>query len=112
MRRPWQWTSFEPELMPAASVETSTSWAAQARELLDLHGLSLPEVSARLGIPSRDIQRAVAKTKPLRLRHTKFGDGVFTQGFHQGDKREVLVYFPGVGQKRLILKYAGLVVVE
>ena len=103
---------FEPELMPAASVETSTSWAAQARELLDLHGLSLPEVSARLGIPSRDIQRAVAKTQPLRLRHAKFGDGVFTQGFHQGDKREVLVYFPGVGQKRLILKYAGLVVVE
>ena len=105
--------AFEPELMPVATVtETNTSWAAQARELLDLHGLSLPEVSARLGIPSRDIQRAVAKTQPLRLRHAKFGDGVFTQGFHQGDKREVLVYFPGVGQKRLILKYAGLVVLD
>lgn len=104
---------FVPEQVAApALAEAGHSWAAQARELLDLHGLSLPEVSARLGIPSRDIQRAVAKTKPLRLRHAKFGDGVFTQGFHQGDKREVLVYFPGVGQKRLILKYAGLTVLE
>ncbi|AWN24603.1 ATP-dependent helicase [Deinococcus irradiatisoli] len=103
---------FVPEALPAAATEPSTSWATQARELLDLYGLSLPEVSARLGIPSRDIQRAVAKTKPLRLRHGKFGDGVFAQGFHQGDKREVLVYFPGVGQKRLILKYAGLTVLE
>ncbi|GAA4017616.1 DEAD/DEAH box helicase [Deinococcus rubellus] len=105
--------AFEPEVAPPpAASGSSHSWAAQARELLDLHGLSLPEVSARLSIPSRDIQRAVAKTNPLRLRHAKFGDGVFTQGFHQGDKREVLVYFPGVGQKRLILKYAGLVVVD
>jgi DEAD/DEAH box helicase domain-containing protein len=98
---------------PAAAAEiVNTSWAVQARELLDLHGLSLPEVSARLGIPSRDIQRAVAKTQPLKLRHAKFGDGAFVQGFYQGEKREVLVYFPGVGQKRLILKYAGLSVVE
>ncbi|TSA86680.1 DEAD/DEAH box helicase [Deinococcus detaillensis] len=109
--------TFEPELVPLVAVTESLpsgpiSWAAQARELLDLQGLSLPEVSARLGIPSREIQKVVAKTKPLRLRHAKFGDGVFTQGFHQGDKREVLVYFPGVGQKRLILKYAGLTVLE
>ncbi len=103
---------FEAELVPAPSLEAVTSWAAQARELLDLHGLSLPEVSARLGVPSREIQRAVAKTQPLRLRHAKFGDGVFTQGFHQGERREVLVYFPGVGQKRLILKYAGLSVID
>ncbi|MCP2015852.1 DEAD/DEAH box helicase domain-containing protein [Deinococcus sp. HSC-46F16] len=88
------------------------SWPLQARELLDLHGLSLPEVSARLGIPSRELQRAVSTTEPLRLRHVKFGEGVFLQGFHAGDRREVLVYFPGVGQKRLLLKFAGLTVVE
>lgn len=93
-----------PELPPA--------WPLQARELLDLHGLSLPEVSARLGIPSREIQRAVNTTQPLRLRHAKFGDGVFMQGFGQGEKREVLLYFPGVGQKRLLLKFAGLTVIE
>ena len=51
-------------------------------------------------------------TQPLRLHHAKFGDGVFMQGFGQGDKREVLVYFPGVGQKRLLLKFAGLSVIE
>lgn len=89
-----------------------TGWPLQARELLDLHGLSLPEVSARLGIPSRELQRAVSTTQPLRLRHAKFGDGVFMQGFHQGERREVLVYFPGVGQKRLLLKFAGLTVIE
>ncbi|GGR94932.1 DEAD/DEAH box helicase [Deinococcus sedimenti] len=88
------------------------SWPTQARELLDLHGLSLPEVSARLGIPSRELQRAVSTTQPLRLRHPKFGEGVFMQGFHQGERREVLLYFPGVGQKRLLLKFAGLTVIE
>ncbi|MBZ9749952.1 DEAD/DEAH box helicase [Deinococcus sp. HMF7604] len=88
------------------------SWPLQARELLDLYGLSLPEVSARLGIPSRELQRAVSTTEPLRLQHPKFGVGVFMQGFHQGERREVLVYFPGVGQKRLLLKFAGLTVTE
>lgn len=97
-----------PEPVP----ELAPSWPLQARELLDLHGLSLPEVSARLGIPSRELQRAVSSTQPLRLHHAKFGDGVFMGGFHQGDKREVLVYFPGVGQKRLLLKFAGLSVIE
>ncbi|GMA15951.1 DEAD/DEAH box helicase [Deinococcus metallilatus] len=95
----------EPPVLPA-------SWPLQARELLDLHGLSLPEVSARLGIPSRELQRAVSTTEPLRLRHAKFGEGVFLQGFGQGDRREVLAYFPGVGQKRLLLKFAGLTVIE
>ncbi|UBV42909.1 DEAD/DEAH box helicase [Deinococcus taeanensis] len=88
------------------------SWPLQARELLDLHGLSLPEVSARLGIPSRELQRAVSGTPSLRLLHPKFGEGVFMQGFHQGERREVLIYFPGVGQKRLLLKFAGLSVID
>ena len=98
--------------VPDALPELPPSWPAQARELLDLHGLSLPEVSARLGIPSRELQRVVGGTAPLRLRHPKFGEGVFMGGFHQGERREVLVYFPGVGQKKLILKYAGLSVVD
>lgn len=96
-----------PDLPPALP----PAWPLQARELLDLHGLSLPEVSARLGIPSREIQRVVNTTQPLRLRHVKFGDGVFMQGSGQGERREVLVYFPGVGQKKLLLKFAGLTVV-
>ncbi|GGL96088.1 DEAD/DEAH box helicase [Deinococcus aerophilus] len=98
--------------LPEPAPDLPPSWPLQARELLDLYGLSLPEVSARLGIPSRELQRAVSSTQPLRLQHAKFGEGVFLQGFHQGERREVLVYFPGVGQKRLLLKFAGLRVVE
>ncbi|MFC4639125.1 DEAD/DEAH box helicase [Deinococcus hohokamensis] len=100
------------EVLPDTVPNLPASWPLQARELLDLHGLSLPEVSARLGIPSRELQRAVTGTQPLRLRHARFGEGVFMQGFHQGERREVLVYFPGLGQKRLLLKHAGLQVVE
>ncbi|WP_034387889.1 DEAD/DEAH box helicase [Deinococcus sp. YIM 77859] len=102
----------EPEAPLPERPALPPSWPLQARELLDLYGLSLPEVSARLGIPSRELQRAVSTTGPLRLRHAKFGEGVFLQGFYQGERREVLVYFPGVGQKRLLLKYAGLTVLE
>ncbi|RTR30299.1 DEAD/DEAH box helicase [Deinococcus radiophilus] len=98
---------------PADVPQPPADWPSQARELLDLRGLSLPEVSARLGIPSREIGRAVAtSTSPLRLAHPKWGEGHLLQGFGQGERREVLVYFPGVGQKRLLLKYAGLKVVS
>ncbi|ACO45012.2 putative DEAD/DEAH box helicase-like protein [Deinococcus deserti VCD115] len=99
-------------VLPDEAPDLPASWPLQARELLDLHGLSLPEVSARLGIPSRELQRAVTSTQPLRLLHARFGEGVFMQGFHQGERREVLVYFPGIGQKRLLLQHAGLKVVE
>ncbi len=98
----------EGEAIPDVAPALPGDWAQQARELLDLHGLSLPEVSARLGIPSREIQRAVSATAPLRLSHAKFGEGILTQGSGQGDAREVLVYFPGHGYKRLLVKYAGL----
>ncbi|AXG99635.1 DUF1998 domain-containing protein [Deinococcus wulumuqiensis] len=98
----------EGEVAPDVAPTLPGDWAQQARELLDLHGLSLPEVSARLGIPSREIQRAVSATAPLRLSHAKFGEGILTQGSGQGDAREVLVYFPGHGYKRLLVKYAGL----
>ncbi|WP_412027839.1 DEAD/DEAH box helicase [Deinococcus yunweiensis] len=97
-----------PDILP----DLPPSWPLQARELLDLHGLSLPEVSARLGIPSREIQRMVDTKTPLRLKHPKFGEGVFLSGFHQGERREVLVYFPGMGQKRLLLAHASLAVTE
>jgi DEAD/DEAH box helicase domain-containing protein len=84
------------------------AWPLQARELIDLYGLSLPEVSARLGIPSREIVRAVGEQGPLRLSHPSFGEGVLMQGAGSGDARTALVYFPGVGQKKLLVKVAGL----
>ncbi|UTA49720.1 hypothetical protein MSS93_07365 [Deinococcus radiodurans] len=58
------------------------------------------------------MQRAVNTTAPLRLAHAKFGEGILTQGSGSGDAREVLVYFPGHGYKRLLVKYAGLSVVQ
>lgn len=88
------------------------SWPFQARELLDLYGLTLPEISARLGVPSREIQRAVANTPTIRLRHPKFGEGILLQGYYQGDRREILVHFPDVGNKKLLLSYANIEVVK
>ncbi len=88
-----------------------SAWPLQARELIDLYGLSLPEVSARLGVPSREIVRAVGEQGPLRLSHPSFGEGVLMQGAGSGDARTALVYFPGVGQKKLLVKVAGLKVV-
>ncbi|SEI88708.1 DEAD/DEAH box helicase domain-containing protein [Deinococcus reticulitermitis] len=102
----------EAEVLPDVPPTLPGDWPLQAREWLDLHGLSVPEVSARLGIPSRELQRAVSQTPPLRLSHAKFGEGILTQGSGQGDAREVLVYFPGHGYKRLLVKYAGLSVVQ
>lgn len=84
------------------------AWPLQARELLDLHGLSLTEVSARLGLPSREIQRGLGQHGPLRVLHPSFGEGVLLQGAGSGDARTALVYFPGVGQKKLLVKVAGL----
>ena len=110
--RPVHAAQPSPEPLPDQPPAPPAGWPLQARELLDLRGLSLPEVSARLSIPSREIQRAVASTQPLRLHHAKWGEGHLLQGFGQGERREVLVYFPGVGQKRLLLKYAGLKVVS
>ena len=88
------------------------NWPLQARELLDLYGLSLTEVSARLGIPSREIQRGLGQHGPLRVLHPSFGEGVLMQGAGSGEARTALVYFPGVGQKKLLVKVAGLRAIE
>ena len=101
----------EKVVMPAPVAILDSAWPSQARELIDLYGLSLPEVSARLGIPSREIVRAVGEQGPLRLSHPSFGEGVLMQGAGSGDARTALVYFPGVGQKKLLVKVAGLKVI-
>ena len=80
----------------------------EARALVELHGLSLTEVSARLGVPSRDLQGALRGAGTLRVRHEKFGEGALLGGSGSGERREVLVYFPGHGQKRLVLAQAKL----
>ena len=87
-------------------------WLAQARELVELRGLSLTEVSAKLGLPSRELGRALSGSKPLRVRHAQFGEGTVLGGSGAGERREVLAYFPGAGQKRLLVAHAGLEVLE
>ena len=101
----------EEAITPVPIPLLDSTWPSQARELIDLYGLSLPEVSARLGIPSREIVRAVGEQGPLRLSHPSFGEGVLMQGAGSGDARTALVYFPGVGQKKLLVKVAGLRVI-
>ncbi|GGJ88014.1 DEAD/DEAH box helicase [Deinococcus aquiradiocola] len=100
-----------PDAPPPPPVPDS-DWPLQAREWLDLYGLSLPEVSARLGIPSREIQRAVSSLGPMRLHHPSFGEGHWVGGSGSGDARTALVYFRGAGQKKLLVKVAGLRVLQ
>jgi len=83
-------------------------WFSQAREMLELRGLSLTEVSAKLGVPSRDLGRRLANSSPLRVTHEKFGEGIVQGGSGSGERREVQVYFPGHGLKRLIVAHSKL----
>lgn len=103
---------MQPSNAPEEAKPRALSLALQARELLDLRGLSITEVSSRLGVPSRDIPRLAGQAGPLQLQHPKFGRGIFEQGFYQGERREVLVYFPEAGRKRLILKHANVQVID
>ncbi|AFZ66425.1 DEAD/DEAH box helicase [Deinococcus peraridilitoris] len=104
----------QPETPPARPPERARreDWRAQARELLELRGLSLTEVSAQLGVPSRDLAALLSGSGPLRIRHAKFGEGALLGGSGSGERRELLVYFPGVGQKRLVLAQAPLEIVQ
>ncbi len=97
---------------PTPRPATPLNWLAQARELVELRGLSLTEVSAKLGLPSRELTRALSGVGPLKVRHAKFGEGTLLGGSGTGERREVLAYFPGAGQKRLLVERAGLEVLE
>ena len=93
---------------PAPEVTPPADWALEAQSLLDLYGLALPEVSAKLGVPSRELQRAVAALPPLRLSHPTFGTGTLVGGAGRGERREVVLYFPNVGQRRLVVSQSKL----
>ncbi len=44
----------------------------------------------------------------MRVRHVRFGVGVVRRIEGRGDNQKVIVYFNGVGPKKLLLKFAGL----
>jgi DNA helicase-2/ATP-dependent DNA helicase PcrA len=44
----------------------------------------------------------------MRVRHVKFGVGVVRRLEGSGDQQKIVVQFPGVGLKKLLVKFAGL----
>jgi DNA helicase-2/ATP-dependent DNA helicase PcrA len=48
----------------------------------------------------------------MKVHHDKFGDGKVLGVEGSGDSRKAIVFFEGVGQKQLMLKFAKLAVVE
>jgi DNA helicase-2/ATP-dependent DNA helicase PcrA len=44
----------------------------------------------------------------LKVRHVKFGVGIVRRLEGDGDQQKVIVQFPGVGLKKLLVKFAGL----
>ncbi len=81
------------EAAPLPEIEASTlNWELQARELLELQGLSSTEVSKRLGIPSREFQNL--PSSPLRVMHPKFGEGILISAIGYGSLRKAKIRFP------------------
>ena len=48
----------------------------------------------------------------MTVEHNKFGRGKVTSVEGEGDSRKAIVFFEGVGQKQLLLKFAKLTIVE
>ncbi|MBB6100112.1 DEAD/DEAH box helicase domain-containing protein [Deinobacterium chartae] len=98
---------------PAAAepVPSELDWRLQARELLELRGLSLLEVSRRLGRPGREIEAALRGLPPLEVFHPRFGVGVLLAARGSGARREVSVRFADA-QRQLLVEKAGLTVAQ
>lgn len=88
------------------------SQALQVRVLREMNGLGIPEIAQQLGISHREVQSILERGGELRVRHPKFGDGIFVQAQGKGEKREVMIHFGSLGMKRLLLKYSQLTPLE
>lgn len=103
-----------PENTSIAAAEAAYGgerWPLLARELLDLHGYGLTEISARLGLRGREVQAALAKTAPVRVRHKAFGDGVIVDSKGRGGSRQISVRF-GNDTRQLHVRYAEFEVIR
>ena len=47
----------------------------------------------------------------MKVLHTKFGEGKVMQIEGSDDSRKAIVFFNGVGQKQLLLKFAKLTII-
>ena len=79
----------------------STSWSPRGRE-------RAVENALRPAPPSQSGAHQLGIRVGDDVRHTKWGDGVVLHLEGQGDKTEVVVRFPSVGEKRLLLSWAPL----
>ena len=70
---------------------------------------STPKKSPTVPNTPADISRIMPG---MRVHHDKFGDGKVMGVEGSGDSRKALVFFEGVGQKVLILKFAKLSIME
>ena len=48
----------------------------------------------------------------MEVHHDKFGSGKVLQVEGNGDSRKAIVFFEGIGQKQLMLKFAKLTIID
>ncbi len=91
---------------------------------------TLPRAFFNAGKPSQATPKPQAAPKPraaavpnspaqigaimpgMKVRHDKFGSGKVLQVEGNGDSRKAIVFFEGIGQKQLMLKFAKLTIIE
>ncbi len=91
---------------------------------------TLPRAFFNAGKPSQTTPKPQATPKPraaavpnspaqigaimpgMKVHHDKFGSGKVLQVEGNGDSRKAIVFFEGIGQKQLMLKFAKLTIIE
>lgn len=91
---------------------------------------TLPRAFFNAGKPSQATPKPQAAPKPraaavpnspaqigaimpgMKVHHDKFGSGKVLQVEGNGDSRKAIVFFEGIGQKQLMLKFAKLTIIE
>ena len=80
----------------------SINFGSAARQDSNLSGAST------LGREGAGLEELTEYPSGSKVRHPTFGDGVVRGGEGSGDKAKIAIYFPRLGLKKLVLKYAAL----
>ncbi|MBE9536455.1 MAG: UvrD-helicase domain-containing protein [Proteobacteria bacterium] len=91
-----------PDFAPIFSNKTAVSFQENKTVKGGLAGAGFDESGAARG------EAAGGYNKGDKVRHPTFAEGVVRGGEGTGDKAKVSVYFPRIGLKNLVLKYANL----
>ena len=77
-----------------------------------LHGYLSNTLSSDLFSREEDLRSRESATTGFApgsyVRHSKYGRGLVLRNEGRGESAKVIISFPGYGQKKLVLKYAGL----